>query len=392
MKDHARTQRRRGSAAAHTRQEGAAVGAPLPTSVLALQRTAGNAAAGVLARELLQRDKTKTKTKVKTKQAPPRIDDAAAARDYANALKYVEDFYDGVDKALELHDKVRASAQINYEKIGELQDPPSLGEEVVKALFSVVMSKIPGWDLIEKGLTIGLFASELGKLKLELDEYPIPGYTVEDADKAGPSEATKARAKKKVEHAKTGWEAASKVYDTVVDVMAKQKAAAEAEAKALQSAGLSQQRITDWAKGTAAAQKEEKVVTDWVKKAGADAKLRGRMEAAVTKRLGPVAVIDPAQVETLTRRYELELYRMKFGGPDGAGKNVSTVYTGGWSDSEPTRPELRVAGGLSKATRRRIAWCAGVTGIDDETMVKVLGIPTIIERKRNPGLRHPGEI
>jgi hypothetical protein len=388
MIDHARKHGQRATAVpAH--EEGRAAGAPLPASVLALQRTAGNAAAGRLARELLQRHPTKTKVKAKK---PPGVDDSTAARDYTNAVKYVEDFYDGVHAALELHDKVRKTAQENYEKIGELQDPPSLAAEVVKALFSVAMSKVPGWDLIEKGLTIGLFASELGKLKLELDEYPIPGYRVEDAERAGPSEATKARAKKKVEHAKTGWEAASKVYDTVVDVLAKQKAAAEAEAKALQSAGLSQQRITDWAKGTSAAQKEEKVVTDWVKKAGADKKLRGRMEATVAKRLGPIPVIDPAQVEVLTKLYELELYRMKFGGPDGAGKNVSTIYTGGWSDSAPTRPELRVAGGLSKATRRRIAWCAGVTSIDDETMVRVLGIPTVIERKRNPGLRHAGEI
>jgi hypothetical protein len=382
MNGHARKHRQRG-AAARAGEDAQTAGAPLPASMLALQRTAGNAAAGRLARELLQRDRTKR---------APAIDAAAVSRDYANALKYVEDFYDGVHHALELHDKVRESAQNNYERIGELQDPPSLGEEIVKAIFSVVMSKVPGWDLIEKGLTIGLFASELGKLKLELDEVPIPGYTLEDAERAGPSEATKARAKKKVEHAKTGWEGASKVYDTVIDVMAKQKAAAEAEAKALQSAGLSQQRITDWAKGTSVAQQEEKIVTAWVKKAGADAKLRGRMEAAVVKRLGPIPVIDPAQVEVLTKRYELELYRMKFGGKDGAGKVVRTVYTGGWSDSAPTAGELRVAGGLSKATRRRIAWCAGESGIDDATMIRVLGIPTIIERKRNPGLRHAGEI
>jgi hypothetical protein len=33
-----------------------------------------------------------------------------------------------------------------------------------------------------------------------------------------------------------------------------------------------------------------------------------------------------------------------------------------------------------------------VTAIDDATMVKVLGIPTITERVRNPGLRRPGEL
>jgi hypothetical protein len=354
-------------------------------AIIALQGMVGNAATTALLRRV----------RTKTRPAPPKtpaVDDAAASRDYADALKYVDDFYEGVHLALELNDKVRDVAQRNYEKFGELRDPPSLGDEIFKALLSVVMSKVPGWDLIQKGLEIGLFASELGKLKLELDEYPIPGYSVEDEDRKGPSEASKARAKKHVEHAKTGWEAATKVYETVVDVLAKQKAAAEAEAQALQSAGLSQQRIKDWAKGTAVAQNEEKVVTAWVQKAGADKKLRGGMLAAVQKRLGAVAVIDEKQVEELTKRYELELYRMKFGGPKGAGKYVRTVYTGGWADSEPTSPELRVAGGLSEATRRRIAWCAGVAAIDDATMVKVLRIPTIIERVRNPGLRHAGEI
>jgi hypothetical protein len=355
-----------------------------PAAVRGLQRTAGNAAVGRVARQLLQRD---PKTKAK-----PAVDDATAARDYADALKYVDDFYEGVHAALELHDKVRDVAQRNYERFGELQDPPSLAEEIVKSIFSFAMSQVPGWSLIEQGLEIGLFAHELGKLKLELDEHPIPGYGVADEERRGPSEATKARAKKLGGHAKTGWEGAGKVLDTVVDVLAKQKAAAEAEAKVLQSAGLSQQRITDWAKGTSVAQREEDVVTKWVQQAGADKKLRGGMLAAVTKRLGPKAVIDEKQVEVLTKRYELELYRAKYGGADGAAKNVSTIYTGGWSDSAPTVPELRVAGGLSKATRRRIAWCAGVSAIDDRTMVEVLGVPTITERVRNPGLRRPGEI
>jgi hypothetical protein len=383
MTEHARKQRQRGAAHARTGETADAEGAPLPASMLALQRTAGNAATGKVARQLLQRRGGK--------KTPP-LDREVVARDYANALAYVQEFYKGVHLGLEAKDKVRASALSNYEKIGELKDPPSLGDEIVKAIFSIAMSKIPGWELIEKGLEIGLFASELGKLKLELDEYPIPGYSVADAERAGPSAATKARAKKVSGHAKTGWEGATKVYDTIADVLAKQKAAAEAEAKALESAGLSQKRIEDWATATAAAQKEAQVVIGWVKKAGADKRLRGRMEAAVQKRLGPVPVIDPAQVEVLTKRYELELYRAKFGGKSGAGKNVQTVYQSPWGDSEPTTPELRVAGGLSKATRRRIAWCAGVSAIDDQTMVKVLEIPTVTERKINPGLKRPGEI
>jgi hypothetical protein len=367
------------SAPKTTSPSGSPLKGPLtPASVTTLQRVAGNAATG----RLLQRHGGKK----------PALDESAVSRDYTNAMKYVDDFYQGVDRSLELKDKVRERAQSNYENIGQLQDPPTLGDEIVKAIFSVALSKLPGGELIAKGLEIGLFASELGKLKLELDEQPIPGYGVEDEERAGPSEATKERAKKLSEHAKTGWETASKVYDTVVDVLAKQKAAAEAEAKALESAGLSRRRIEDWAAATEAAQKEEAAVTEWVKQAGADKKLRGGMEAAVRRRLGPIPVVTKAQVDVLTMRYELELYRAKFGGEHGAGKDVRTIYTGPWDDFEVPGSELRVAGGLSQATRRRIATCAGVTATDDRTMVKVLGIRTVVERKRNPGLKRPGEM
>jgi len=170
----------------HVVDDGGQVSGPLtPASIRALQRSAGNAAVGRVAQRLLQCD-PKTKRRPKAAPAKPVLDDAAVARDYADALKYVDDFYEGVHAALELHDKVREDAQRNYEKFGELQDPPSLAEEIVKAVFSFAMSQVPGWTLIEKGLEIGLFASELSKLKLELDEYPIPGYNVADEEARGP--------------------------------------------------------------------------------------------------------------------------------------------------------------------------------------------------------------
>jgi hypothetical protein len=116
------------------------------------------------------------------------------------------------------------------------------------------------------------------------------------------------------------------VYDAVVETLAQQKAAASAEAKALALAGLAQERISDWSQATAFAQKEELTVTGWIKDAGSNTKLRGVMTAAVQRSLGPIPMIDAAQVETLTKKYELELYRAKF-------KNatfVKTIYMGPW--------------------------------------------------------------
>lgn len=334
-----------------------------------LQRTVGNRATAAV----LQRQANKPQPKSK---APPKkaIDEGAVGRDYTNATGYVLQFYQGVLWRLDHLDKVRDQAQRNYEKFTELKDPPSLSDEIFKSLMSMVMSKIPGWDLIQKGLEIGMFARELGRLKLELEETPIPGYTAEDAERAGPSAEIKEKAKKRIEYGKTGMEAGKKVYETVADVREKRKAAEEAEAKALESAGLGQERITDWARAVGKAQKEEKTVTEWVKKAGDDKKLRGGVEAAVQERLGPIPIMDENETKPLIERYELELYRKKY-----QAISKYAVITTIVDFRKSTEKELRVAGGLSQVTRRRIAECAGVSRTDDETMARVLGIPPTYE-------------
>lgn len=321
--------------------------------------------------------------------AKPHVDDATASRDYTDANTYVVQFYRGVHLALELNDKVRVAAQANYETFGKLKDPPSLGYAILKSVFSAVLAAVPGGAIISAGLEMGMFASELGKLKLELDERPIPGYTVEDEERIGPSAELKEKSKKGAEHIKTVWEGGEKVYEAIKETLEKQKEAAEAEREAVESAGLRQERIGDWAQATGHAQLEELTVTKWVQQAGAKKHLLGGMLAAVKAHLGPILIIDESIVKALTMRYELELYRAKY---QAAGSYVRTVYYGGGlSDSDPTEPELRVSGGLSKATRRRIAECAGVSATDDATMVKVLGISTTTERVRNPGLRHRSE-
>ena len=350
-------------------------------AVLALQQTAGNHATA----SVLQRAPTPLAA---PKKPAPQVDDATASRDYADALKYVDDFYEGVHFAIEQIDKVRAAAQDNYVQFGELKDPPNLGEAVFKALVSSVLGMFPGGAIITRVYEVGMFANELGKLKIDLEANPIPGFSVADAEREGPSTATGKKATKRAGQAKTAWDTGVKVFDAVVETLAQQKAAAGAEAKALELAGLSQQRISDWSQTTALAQKEELTVTGWLQVAGPNTKLRGVMKAALEQSLGPIPIIDVAQVAILTKKYELELYRAKYK----SAKLVQTIYTGLWADSAPTRPELRVPGDLSKPTRRQIALCAGVSGTDDSTMASVLGIAVTTERKMNPGLKRPGEI
>jgi hypothetical protein len=94
----------------------------------------------------------------------------------------------------------------------------------------------------------------------------------------------------------------------------------------------------------------------------------------VENRLGPVPIIDKNAVEPLIEQYELELYRRKLR-PHSQYVLITTVA----DFHKATRKVLHVPGGLSQATRRRIAKCAGVGRTDDETMARVLGIPATYE-------------
>jgi hypothetical protein len=261
---------------------------------LLCSKTAGNRATAVF----LQRAPTPLAV---PKTPAPKVDDATAARDHADALKYIDDFYDGVHLAVEQVDKVREVAQDNYVRFGELKDPPTIAAAVFKALVSSVLGMVPGGAIITRVYELGMFASELGKLKVDLggrsgswlfDSRCRKGGTVSGYQQEG-REACRAR--------QEAWDTGVKEYDAVVDTLAQQKAAAAAEAKALELAGLSQERISDWSQATALAQREEMTVTGWIQSAGPNTKLRGVMKAAVERSLGPIPIIDVAQVEILTK-------------------------------------------------------------------------------------------
>ncbi len=309
--------------------------------------------------------------------AGPSVDDRAAGLDVSYALDYIEQFYQGVHLSIEQVDKVRDRAQKNYEDFGKLKDPPSLSYAIVKALFSSALALIPGGKIIAAGLEFGIFASELGRLKLELEEDPIPGVTIEDERRRGPSAETMEKAAKGAERVKVGWETGEKVYEAVKETLEKRVEAAKAESEALESAHLGQERIADWSKATGRAQREQISVTEWIKRAGEKKRLRGRMLAAVEERLGPIPVVDEKWVEPFTKHYELELYRMKYKAEGSYVQTVIDSVMGTGGHSPPSEPELRVPGGLSQATRRRIAWCAGLSAsdTDDEMMAMVLHIP-----------------
>jgi hypothetical protein len=148
--------------------------------------------------------KTLVKPEVK---GPPPITDKAASDDLAFALKYVDDFYEGVRDVLELKDKVRENAIRAYTDFGKLKDPPTILDAVLGSLVDSALGLIPGGSIIKAGLTAGIFALDMRALKKDLDVMPIPGVSAADEKKKGATEKHKERAGKIYDRGKTAVDA-----------------------------------------------------------------------------------------------------------------------------------------------------------------------------------------
>ena len=326
------------------------LGAPVrgaPASpVLQLQRLAGNRAVTSLMRAPAQ---------APVKPAP--VTDKAASDDLAFALKYVDDFYEGVRDVLELKDKVRENAIRAYTDFGKLKDPPSIADAVLGSLVDSALGLIPGGAIIKAGLTAGIFALDMRALKKDLDVMPIPGVSAEDEKKKGATAAHKERAAKYYDRGKTAVDAGAAAIKAAKDAREKQEAAAAEEATAKELAGLHSGRVTDWTRAIQDSRAQENKVTEWLRAAVAKG-TRGGLEAAVKARLGTIPEVNQQFQDAFAKSYELELYRAKY-----AGAKWVTTETDYWTATgtgDQTLTSSRLEGGsLSKATMRRIAEIAG---------------------------------
>jgi hypothetical protein len=322
-------------------------GAPL-SPVLQLQQMAGNRAVTSLMRKPKVKDRRKKDTEPKKDEAP-KVSDKQANDDLAFALKYVDDFYEGVRDVLELKDKVRENAIKNYVEFGKLTDPPTLADAIFGALVSSLVGLIPGGAVIKAGLTAGIFALDMRGLQKDLKVMPIPGVSAEEERAKGPTAQHTGKSEKLYERGKTGYDVGKDVVGAIKDTKKKQQEAAEAEAAAKEIAGLSSGRVTDWAKAIKDARVQEDKVVAWLKGAIAEGK-RGGLEAAVRARLGPIPDVGDGKFQKeLEKEYEMALYREKYKDA----KWVTTYST----DEYTTYKSSGMRGGpaLSKATRRRIA-------------------------------------
>ena len=313
-------------------------GAPA-SPVLQLQQMAGNKAVTSLMRA--------PKKPPKDKPAP-KISDKAASDDLSFALKYVDDFYEGVRDVLELRDKVRDNAIRNYVEFGKLTDPPSLADAIFGAIVSSLIGLIPGGAIIKAGITTGLFALDMRGLRKDLEVMPIPGVSADEETAKGPTARHTGKAEKIYDKGKTAYDIGGNVVGAVKETQKKQEEAAAAEAAAKEIAGLHHGRVTDWTKAIQDARKQEDQVVAWLKLAVTFGK-RGGLEAGVKRFLGPIPEVNEAFQKALEKEYELALYRQKYA----EAKWVTTYST----DEYTTYTSSRLEGGppLSNATKKRIA-------------------------------------
>jgi hypothetical protein len=310
-------------------------------SVLAVQRMAGNRAMGQLLR--------------KKKEEPPPLDRRQS--DLSFALKYVQDYYDGVEHVLDLKDKVQQQAIENFKEFGKLKDPPSIADAVLAEIFSQAIGLIPGGKLVTATLTAGVFAVQLAEMQRELNTYPIPGMSVEDEAKKGPSEKTKAKVEKVVGHGKTAVDAGKAVVGAGIKAAQERAAATAAEAAAKENALMQSSRISSWRSAIELAQSQEQAIVAELERAVTEGKDLGQLKAYVVKKLGPLPVASAELQNKLERQYELELYRQKL-----RRVTITTKYYGGgvrMRDSSEQQLELVDGGEPSGATRRRIATLLG---------------------------------
>jgi hypothetical protein len=307
-----------------------------PSAVLAMQQMAGNRAVGRLARQ----------PKGKEKEPPP----LTADQDLVFAVKYVTDYYTAVREVLGLKNEIEQQAIENYKQFGALKDPPSVTDAVLAEIFNQVVGLIPGGKLVSATLTAGVFAVQLAELQRDLEL--IPGASIEDEHRKGPSEKTKAKVEKVVGGGKQAIDSGKAIVGAGIKAAEEQAAASKAEAAAQENAAMQGRRITEWRKGLELARRQERAIVDELELAVRKGTDSGKLKQKVIQRLGPFPEVSEAKQDELERLYELQLYRQKL--------TLATTthhYRGGGArfDSDETELELVDGGTTSAATRRRIA-------------------------------------
>lgn len=147
--------------------------------MLALQRSAGNAAVSALLARDIRRPHQHDEEVLE--QAHREADDGRKAQ------RDVDEFYHRVEFGILAHFHSKALAVQTFMDIVRLKDPPDVAAETFKAIAGAVFGLVPGWAAVQKGLTVGVFAVNLLSMEKALGEK-IGTEGMEKIRAAGPTE------------------------------------------------------------------------------------------------------------------------------------------------------------------------------------------------------------
>ena len=197
-----------------------------------LQRLAGNKAAETLVREgepaavRVQRAPTKAsapklpaswKKKIeefKHAKAQPQepVDPAKLEHDYTNALDYINDFYGNSLKCLRLRAAGREPAIGTFTRTMLVPDAPDVMKEVILTIVGIGFNAVGGWNLIEQGMTKGIFATNVWNMERSLGEK-IGTVGMAKLKALGPGERDELLGKFLTERAKEGVEGGKTAHE-----------------------------------------------------------------------------------------------------------------------------------------------------------------------------------
>jgi hypothetical protein len=261
-----------------------------------------------------------------------------AQRDATDALDYVNDFYGKVNRCLDLAHGAESTAIDIFSRITSTPDAPDLATEVAMALLNAGFSAVGGWDLIEKGLTRGVFARNVSRLERGLGDK-IGTRAVDELKKLGPSERDVEVGKYLTEMAKEGVGVGRESREK------SEKAKQDTEAgRSTETANKSAEKsLIEWGLHVAMAAQEQEIAKANLLKLRDDPTYRGRLLEEMRDALGapPDLIAMGKAVDQAERNYELALYKKRFGPGSGVhideigdtGGNVYGRHLGGGGDS-----------------------------------------------------------
>lgn len=336
----------------------------------------------------VQREPTKTSTpklpaswkktieEFKHAKAKPQepVDPVKLEHDYTNALDYINDFYGNSLKCLDFAQQAESTAIGTFTRIMSVPDAPDVVKEIVLTIVGVGFNAVGGWNLIEQGMTKGIFATNVWNMERSIGEK-IGTVGMAKIKALGPGERDELLGKFLTERAKEGVEAGKTAHE-----VGEKSEGGSSVGETVETANKAAEKsLLDWGTYSATALQEKQIAKSHLKQLydGHATSWGDTLESLVKNTLGPIPDAQAAGKHVLetAHKVELELYKEHFSGERTPHVQVIQGDAGVYS---------RTAKGIPQAVSARIAELLGWPK-DELRVVKWLGGTEEIQRVHESG-------